>query len=167
MSSSADPEETLGFVRHDHARCVATAIRAAERHCADAGLRFTAVRRRALEILLEEHKAMGAYEVLERLQSEGLGAQPPAAYRALDFLVANGFAHRIERLNAFVACSLPGENHVPAFLICRNCRKVAETTALPSAGIPEIVAGATGFRIERMLIEAEGCCADCQEEREP
>ena len=109
---------------------------------------------------------MGAYEVLERLQSEGLGAQPPAAYRALDFLVANGFAHRIERLNAFVACSHPGESHVPAFLVCRVCRKVAETAALPSAGIPETIAQSTGFTIERMLIEAEGCCAECREGHE-
>ena len=153
----------LGFSRHNHGRCVADALRAASAHCSEEGLRFTPVRRRSLEILLEEHKAMGAYEVLERLHSEGLGAQPPAAYRALDFLVAHGFAHRIERLNAFVACAHPGEDHLPAFLICTDCRRVAETAAPAGRGMLEAAASASGFRLERILIEAEGCCAHCQE----
>jgi Fur family zinc uptake transcriptional regulator len=51
---------------------------------------------------------MGAYEVLDGLREAGFGSQPPVAYRALDFLVANGFAHKIERLNAFIACAHPG-----------------------------------------------------------
>lgn len=157
---TADP---LGFARHDHSHCVSDAITAAETRCAAEGLRFTAVRRRALEILLEEHKALGAYEVLERLQKEGLGAQPPAAYRALDFLVANGFAHRIERLNAFIACAHPGADHVPAFLICRKCHRVAETVSLPSAGLVD-AATSSDFHIERILVEAEGCCAACWEQ---
>ena len=44
----------------------------------------------------------------------------------LDFLVAHGFAHKIERLNAFVACLHPDDGHRPAFLICRGCRTVVE-----------------------------------------
>ncbi len=163
MPSPAPDPETLGFSRHDHAHCVAEALAAAESHCAATGLRFTTVRRRALEILLEEHKAMGAYEVLERLQREGLGAQPPAAYRALDFLVANGFAHRIERLNAFIACAHPGADHVPAFLICRDCNRVAESLSLPSALVVEATAGSSGFKIERILVEALGLCGPCQQ----
>ncbi len=47
---------------------------------------MTPVRRRVLEILLEKHRAMGAYDVLDRLAAEGFGNQPPVAYRALDFL---------------------------------------------------------------------------------
>ena len=52
----------------------------------------------------------------------GFNSQPPVAYRALDFLVENGFVHKIERLNAFVACALPGTVHSPAFMICRRVR---------------------------------------------
>lgn len=108
---------------------------------------------------------MGAYDVLERLQSEGLGAQPPAAYRALDFLVVNGFAHRIEQLNAFIACTQPGADHLPAFLICRDCRKVAEIIALPGAELFDSVARASDFRVESIIVEAEGRCAACRKER--
>ena len=76
-----------GFVRHDHGLCVATALAASDAACKDRGVQFTPVRRRVLEILAEAHAAMGAYDVLARLDREGLGSQPPVAYRALSFLV--------------------------------------------------------------------------------
>ncbi len=163
MSALTPPMPPFGPASHNHARCVTDALRATMARCSDEGLRFTPVRRRVLEILLEEHRAMGAYEVLERLQSEGLGTQPPIAYRALDFLIAHGFAHRIERLNAFIACAHPGEEHVPAFLICSGCRLVAEMTAFPGAQVFETGARVGGFRIDNVMIEAEGCCAHCRE----
>ena len=150
-----------GFEHHDHAACIADAVARAEARCRSEGLQFTPVRRRTLEILLEGHRAMGAYDVLDVLRGEGFGAQPPVAYRALDFLVSNGFAHRIERLNAFVACSLPGEDHAPAFLICRGCETVAETGAESRA--IDRRAKEAGFRVERSVVELEGLCPECQE----
>lgn len=164
-----NPEDTsastlpLGFALHDHAACVAEAIAAADARCAAEGLRFTAVRRRVLEILLQEHRALGAYQILDRLREEGFGSQPPIAYRALEFLVSNGFVHKIERLNAFIACSHPGENHSPAFMICRLCDAVAEAQATPARGTLGNAARATGFRIEKTVVEAEGLCPSCAE----
>ncbi len=158
--ATADP---VGFDAHDHDHCVETAIAAAEAHCAAEGSRFTPVRRAALEILLKEHRAMGAYELLERLHEEGFGAQPPVAYRALDFLVANGFVHKIERLNAFIACAHPGASHSPAFLICRLCDAVAEAHSAPARGALGEAARATGFTIERTVVEALGVCPACAE----
>jgi len=105
---------------------------------------------------------MGAYEVLERLSDEGLGSKPPLAYRALNFLVSNGFAHRIERLNAFIACSHLGARHAPAFLICKVCNAVAEAHLYATAGRLGDAADAAGFKIERVVIEAEGICPNCQ-----
>ena len=111
----------LAFAPHDHAACSGDILGHAEDLCAHRGLRLTAVRRRALEILAESHRALGAYEVLDRLRDEGFGAQPPVAYRALDFLVENGLAHKVRRLNAFAACTHPGQPHFPAFFICSEC----------------------------------------------
>ena len=156
--------EPVGFDDHDHHRCVDTGIAAAEAHCAAEGLRFTPVRRAALEILLGEHRAMGAYELLDRLHEAGFGSQPPVAYRALDFLVANGFVHKIERLNAFIACAHPGASHSPAFLICRLCDAVAEAQSAPARGSLGEAARATGFRIERTVVEALGVCPACADE---
>lgn len=151
----------IGFGSHDHRRCAAQALQAAEESCARNGLRLTPVRRRVLEILAESHRAMGAYDVLERLSAEGFGSKPPVAYRALAFLVDNGFAHRIERLNAFVACACPGQAHNPAFLICRDCGLVAEAGDAPLAALRS-VAQEAGFAIERTVLEAEGLCPACQ-----
>ena len=101
-------------------------------------------------------------KLLARLEAEGFGSKPPVAYRALGFLVENGFAHRIEGLSAFVACDRPGAAHAPSFLVCRACRRVAEeAVAAPLA--PE--AEAEGFAIERTVIEAQGLCPACQEVR--
>ena len=49
------------------------------------GARFTQARRKVFEILLTDHKAMGAYAIAEQLAEAGLSAQPVVAYRALDF----------------------------------------------------------------------------------
>lgn len=154
----------LGFTQHDHSACVSSTLAAAEAACATGGLRFTPVRRRVLEILLQEHRALGAYAILDRLREDGFGSQPPIAYRALDFLVANGLAHKIERLNAFIACVSPSESHTPAFMICRLCDAVAETQSSPARGALGDAARATGFRIERTVVEAEGVCPACVEE---
>ena len=151
---------TNAFASHDHRGCIASAVDAVEAICAERGLRLTAPRRRVLEILLEEHRAMGAYEVLARIASEGLGAHPPVADRALEFLVTHGFVHRIEGLNAFVACPCPQRRHRPAFMICRGCRAVAEADA-PDSGALGSSAVALGFRIERTVVEVEGLCPAC------
>ncbi len=154
--------DSLGFACGDHTACIRTAIGVAEARCEANGVKLTALRRRVLEILLEGHAAMGAYDVLARLDAEGLGSKPPVAYRALGFLVEQGLAHRIERLSAYVACARPGPAHDPAFLICRACGAVAETSAIGGLAQP---AEAAGFRIEQTVIEAEGLCPDCQNGR--
>lgn len=149
------------FGQHDHVACIYAALAAADDACRARGLQFTPVRRRVLEILLEAHEAMGAYDVLARLDAEGLGSKPPVAYRALGFLVDNGFVHRIERLNAFIACSHPGAAHAPAFMICRQCGAVAEAEAAPDGPLAASAA-ASGFHVEQMVIEIQGLCPACQ-----
>lgn len=153
----------IGFQPHDHSSCVADTLAKAHDVCKARGLRLTPVRLRSLEILLAEHRAMGAYDLLAILAQEGLGAQPPVAYRALDFLVKAGFAHKIEALNAYIACAHLGAEHTPAFLICRACKSVAEADTAPTKGRLGAAARAAGFVIERTVVEAEGLCPECQD----
>ncbi|MCA2012920.1 Fur family transcriptional regulator [Pararhodobacter sp. CCB-MM2] len=157
------PSPAPAFEPHDHHHCVSQALAGADALVRARGLRLTPVRRRTLEILLERHGAMGAYDVLQRLSEDGFGHQPPVAYRALDFLVENGLAHRIQRLNAFAACAHPGEAHHAAFLICRGCNAVAEIPADPVRDVLEQGAGALGFTVERANIEALGLCGACRD----
>ena len=136
----------------------------ADRLAREAGLRLTPVRRRTLEILLEEHRALGAYEVLDRLAKDGFAHQPPVAYRALEFLVKNGLAHRVRRLNAFTACMHPGKTHAPVFLICSSCDTVGEVSEPAAAAELRQSADRIGFQVDRMSLEAVGICPACREE---
>ncbi|MGB0660677.1 MAG: transcriptional repressor [Mangrovicoccus sp.] len=156
-------EAGLAFHEHDHTACASSALSAAETLCAERGKRLTPVRRRVLELLCESHVAMGAYDLLERLAVDGLGSKPPVVYRALDFLMAEGLVHRIERLNAYVACHHATTPHTPLLMVCRECRAVSEGSAeVPQAALTA-AAEALGFQLERQIIEAEGLCPNCQE----
>jgi len=157
------PERNI-FAHHDHQDCRSGALSAARQACEDKGLRLTPIRSRVLEILLESHKALGAYDILARLRAEGLGDKPPVAYRALDFLVANGFAHRLEKLNAFSACASHHDGHDPAFLICETCRRVAEIPLGPLEGALDGAAADMGFAVSARMVEITGLCPDCRDE---
>lgn len=161
MNDAPRPNDPIGFEHHDHHACIEDTVRAVAARCAQEGLQFTPVRRRVLEILLARHRALGAYEILDTLRDEGLGSQPPVAYRALEFLTKHGFAHRIEGLNAFAACTDPGHDHDAAFLICTGCGAVAEAPVAPARAALAKTAQAAGFTIARTVLEAEGLCPNC------
>jgi len=140
---------------------VEKSIQQAEQYCQENGLNFTPVRRKVLEILLQKNTAIGAYEILDLLREAGFKNQPPVAYRALEFLVQNGFAHKIEQLNSFIGCMHPGKDHSPAFMICRNCDSVSEEEALTRNFSVSQIASKAGFTVEKAVIEARGLCHSC------
>jgi len=157
-------ERRTGFAApgHDHASCVGDAVAAAERQCAARGVRLTEQRRRVLELIWLSHEPVGAYTLLDRLREDGVRAQPPTVYRALDFLVENGLIHRIESLNAYVGCAEPAERHVGQFLICTGCRSAAE---LDDPGIGIAIAARAkeiGFSVTRATVEIAGLCPNCR-----
>jgi Fur family zinc uptake transcriptional regulator len=148
---------------HDHEDCVAAALVAAERVCRAKGLRFTGSRRQVLELVWTSHKPVGAYEILDRLNAQGKRAAPPTVYRALEFLIEADLVHRLDSLNAFVGCPDPGNSHIGQFLICRQCRSVAE---LDDDDINTLVgqkAADLGFTAVRQMVEIQGLCQDCRE----
>ena len=147
---------------HDHDHCIEDALVAAEKLCTAKGLRFTPLRRRVLELVWSSHKPVGAYALLDQLRDEDLGSAPPTIYRALEFLIEHGMIHRIERMNAFVGCSHPGENHRGFFLICGECGNAEE---LESATLAESIAasaGRRGFAAREMTLEVTGLCGQCR-----
>src|SRR5437879_2911744 len=79
-----------------------------------------------LRVLQSAEAPMTAYEVLKSVRSERPWA-PPTAYRALKRLVEEGRAHRLESINAYVACSHGHHAGVAAIIaICRSCGRVEE-----------------------------------------
>lgn len=160
MTTSTDG--TFCCPDHSGPQGAASIMAQADARAARMGLRLTPVRRRTLDMLIAAHGAMGAYDVLEKLAAEGYGTQPPVAYRALNWLVEHGFAHRIRRLNAFTACAHPAHDHAAAFLICDRCDSVTEAPAGAVTAALSEAAQAAGFAMERATIEAVGQCHACQ-----
>ncbi len=146
---------------HDHQHCVAEAIATAVQICRERGLRFTEQRRRVLQLVWNSHKPVGAYDILDSLNRAGGKVAPPTVYRALDFLIEADLVHRLDSLNAFVGCPDPRNPHTGQFLICQECRSVAE---LDDSDIDEIVrrkAASLGFTALRQTLEIEGICRNC------
>ena len=148
---------------HDHGRCSADALAHAERHCAGRRQRLTPIRRRVLEVLLESHKPLGAYEIIERGARAGPRPAPITIYRALDFLIDNDLVHRIESRNAFIACVHNHETGDPVvFLICEKCGAVGEAAGAAVADAIKSASRAAGFTPKTPVIEISGICAHCK-----
>ncbi len=153
----------IAFERHDHRDCQHHQLSVARELCAKRNIRLTARRLQVLEILLESHQPMGAYEILacmHRAQNNQVIA-PPIVYRALEFLLAEGLVHRIESKKAFISCTQPGHQCTAQFLICHGCEKVAELENMDSMLLSE--AANVGFAVDRSVVEFFGICAGCRE----
>lgn len=138
---------------------VAARLAEAEALCLEAGERITAPRRRTLELILSHNGPIKAYELIDRFHPEG-AAKPPTVYRALSFLEQMGLIHRIESLNAFVACHTHAEAHSAAFLLCECCGK-SEEVALNLSAVTQ-KALESGFKVGRVTVEAKGLCKACR-----
>lgn len=137
------------------------ALAEAEARCGGDGQRMTAPRRRVLELLLSAPGPVKAYDLIGAFGADGEAAKPPTVYRALEFLEKQGFAHRIESLNAYVACRLGDEAHAAAFLICGCC---GATREVEPAGSAAFIAAAAdgGYQVHSLTIEAHGRCEACR-----
>ena len=152
---------SFGSAPHDHRHCIDQALNQAANLCGQRGARLTDIRRRVLELVWRSHAPIGAYGVLEALRQDGRSAAPPTVYRALDFLLEHGLIHRIESLNAFVGCPRPDSRHVSQFLICTDCRDVAEIADPDIGSAVARGASAAGFVVNRLTIEMQGLCPKC------
>lgn len=150
---------------HEHRACVSRALAEVARECERRGLRLTRLRRRVLELVWRTHTPVGAYELLSQLARERGPVAPSTVYRALDFLRANGFVHRIDSIAAFVGCPRPRQPHRAHFLICRECGEVEEIDEPAITRTIATAATARGFTIERETVEIAGRCAACQPRR--
>ncbi len=139
---------------------VADSLRQAEKLCEQRGGRLTPLRRRVLTLLLESEGPAKAYDLLGQLGEDG-AAKPPSVYRSLDFLLEMGLAHRIESLNAFVACGHWGHGHAAVFLICDACGSAGELHAGDSAKKLTQEVEATKFKLRSAVIEVRGLCPNC------
>ena len=154
------PNISKNFMDHNHELCFESALKDFKQHFIKKELKLTPLRLKVFQLLLKDHRPLGAYQILDLLRKDGFSSTPPIAYRVLDFLIEHGFVHKIKKLNAFVACSHPGNSHSPTFIICRKCEKVAEINEKES-GLKFNKETSSEFKIEEAIIELIGICKNC------
>ena len=115
-----------------------------------------------LDALHEAETPLSAYDILDRLRAEGLRA-PLQIYRALEKLIEQGLAHRLESLNAFVCCA-DAQGHstgLTAFAICEKCGRVDEFSDATINQRLGAWAKTHAFAPSRTTIELRGRCSTC------
>jgi Fur family zinc uptake transcriptional regulator len=164
MNSTTDASHTHSHpLDHDHKKCVNEALGIAESLCVVRGVQLTLIRHQVLELIWDSHKAVKAYELLDRIKPLQNAAKPATIYRALDFLIEQGLIHRVESLNAFVGCSCSGHQHEQLLLICKRCNEVEER---PAPKVMETLSeefSQAGFVAYSKAIEAHGLCVKCRD----
>jgi Fur family transcriptional regulator, zinc uptake regulator len=151
---------------HAHAlsaRALSARLSEAAAHCEARGAQLTDLRREVLSLLLQRGGPVKAYDLQDDMRARHGKVAPTTVYRALDFLIEHELAHRIDALNAFIACqSDHGEDaHHALMVVCERCERATElhddeayawvATRLTHAGI--------GFAQTR--IEIKGLCQAC------
>lgn len=160
MNSTVEPDHHPSS-EHNHKACVAEALGTAEHLCVERGVQLTPIRHQVLELIWESHKAVKAYELLDRIKPLQNAAKPATIYRALDFLIEQGLIHRVESLNAFVGCSCSGHQHEQLLLICKHCNEVEER---PAPAVMQALSQEfehAGFIVHSKAIEIHGVCTKC------
>lgn len=116
---------------------------------------------RVFNILRQADAPMTAYEVLDAARKHKISA-PPTVYRALNRLIREGRAHRLESINAYVACADAHHGHSSAvFAICNDCGRVEEISEDDSLKKLRAKADARGFKVDHAVIELKGHCGAC------
>ena len=115
-----------------------------------------------LTALSKSEKPLSAYEILkfDGVRIEGIKA-PLTVYRALDKLIAYGLVHRIESLNAFIACDSAPHIEPAGFIICNDCKNTTELRINDCEDHLTKGARDLGFHVEKVRVEVTGRCYSC------
>lgn len=141
---------------------IAAHLETAQALCEARGSRLTPLRRRVLEILLQQGRSVKAYELLELMRDDQAGAAPPTVYRALDFLVEEGLAHRLDAINAWSACHDAGGAPHDLLVVCTGCGAVAELSDPALTRRLAAKVAQAGFRLSGHETELRGLCQACE-----
>lgn len=131
--------------------------------CQRRQVRLTAQRRAVITLMLNAERAMSAYDLLDQLKTLEPNAKPPTIYRALDFLINQGFVHKVESINRYVLCShFNDTHHVSILFICFHCQMIVERHSSVIEQELHTLANQNNFLNKYSVLEIQGACQNCQ-----
>lgn len=136
-------------------------LKKAANYCETNKYRFTEPRVEVLRIISSSKTPLGAYEVLEKLGKVIKNPKPPTAYRAIEFWQEHNFIHRIESINAYIACEAGHRHKGSQFMICDDCGDVTEAHLCDLPKPLKDSATKNMFTPSRWNLEIHGQCGKC------
>ena len=144
-----------------HKSCIKEALIEAKIICDQRGVNLTKLRETVLKLIWKNHSYVKAYDLLDELRKIDHSAKPPTVYRSLDFLMQNGFIHKIQSLNAFVGCSHLSEHNECYFLICKECQSIEECHSKNISEFVQTTSNTNNFSANQVTFEISGICQEC------
>ena len=144
-----------------HKSCIKKALIEAKIISDQRGVKLTKLRETVLKLIWKNHSYVKAYDLLDELRKIDPSAKPPTVYRSLDFLMQNGFIHKIQSLNAFVGCSHPSEHNECYFLICKECQSIEECHSKNINEFVQSTSNTNNFSANQVTLEISGICQEC------
>lgn len=142
-------------------------IKSAEYICLSEGVKFTPKRKEIFRVMLDEKKALSAYEIAAILkQNTNANVPVMSVYRTLDLLEQRGLVHKITSINRYSVCSHISCEHkhvMPRLAVCLECQSVDEVASNSSIkrsiykGLKEI-----DFELQSQQLELVGLCVKCR-----
>ncbi|HGJ5855949.1 zinc uptake transcriptional repressor Zur [Arsenophonus nasoniae] len=134
----------------------------AKKICQARNVRLTPQREEVLRLIAAQPCAISAYDLLDLLRISEPQAKPPTIYRGLEFLLEQGFIHKIESTNSYVICHhFEDPKHTSVMLICDSCGSVAESNGQTVETAIIKLAKKTGFQLSHTVVESHGLCSPC------
>ena len=133
------------------------------KHHGDVIQKLSDTQKRVHRILTAARNPLSAYDVLDKMRSKG-AVTPPTVYRSFDKLIEKGLAHRLESLNAYVAC----QHLIPITTKWRpspSATRAGACTEFTDSQIGErltIWSDSNAFVPKKVTVEVRGLCDSCQ-----
>ena len=119
-----------------------------------------------MNLLSKSKGPLSAYQILYDLNDHGFRG-PTQVYRVLDKLLELGLVHRLESMNAFVACQQEKcdekNKEINLFTICKICGSVQELLSNGLKNIVKSLSKDNNFLLKSSVLELNGVCSKCKE----
>ena len=119
-----------------------------------------------MNLLSKAKGPLSAYNILYDLRDHGFRG-PTQVYRVLEKLLKIGMVHRIESMNAFVACQQEKcdekNKEINLFTICEICGSVQELLNNGLKNIVKSLSKDNNFLLKNSVLELNGVCSKCKD----
>lgn len=94
-------------------------------YCQKNKLKYSEQREFIYNCLAESDTPLSAYDIIHQMTvKEQKNINPPTVYRAINFLLDNGFIHKIDSLKAYIACKHKHSHNGVCFVKCKSCDNI-------------------------------------------